>query len=212
MQAGSIVDVVDLDPRLLAYASEALGACGYSARKLTPKTFHQQSRRYQLILASHVLYYISDRPAAVADLAQRLTRGGQLAVILRSDACDTYSIRSAVRNAPSVVPPEPGRPRLRVADVEGMLRSVGLYPRTEQVIATFRVPVSDVRHRDLYSADPSTDATEFIRFVGHIPTTTNARSSAASAVEQELAARLDGDSYTFRIATAVVTGSTDVAA
>jgi SAM-dependent methyltransferase len=208
-QASFRVDVVDSDPSLLGYASNALQARGYRARKLTPQAFAKERRSYDLILASHVLYYISDRPAAIANFASRLTPGGRLGVVLRSDACDTYRIRSAVRQAPGVVPPEPGRPRLRVSDVETMIRDVGLHQGTQEVVATFEVPARDVRHRDLYSNTPTTDATEFIRFVGHIPTTSNARHSAASVVEQELDKRLCRDAYVFRIATSIVTGSAE---
>ncbi len=200
------IDVVDSDLSLLAYAGTALQACGFHPHKLTPHAFEEREQRYDLILASHVLYYVPDRLTAIKGLARRLRPGGQLVVILRSDACDTYIIRSAVRQAPGVVPPEPGRPRLHVNDVETMLQGAGLRQSTDEILTTFEVPVEDVRHGDLYSNAPTTDATEFIRFVGHIPASPKPRRSAVLAIEQELAKRRSRDSYVFRIATSIVTG------
>jgi SAM-dependent methyltransferase len=202
------VDLIDSDQRLLAYAAHELVSSGHRVRTLTPPAFFQARADYDLIVASHVLYYLSDRPGTVQAFAQKLRHDGLLAITARSASCDTFLIRSAVREAPNVVPPEPGRPRLYVADIEAMVRNAGLSTNTRTLTMTVRFPVNDVCWDDLYAGRPSTDATEFVRFVGHIPGAEPARYAGVAAVECELGARRSGDSYIINIGTSVVTGRT----
>jgi SAM-dependent methyltransferase len=202
------VDLIDSDRGLLSYAAQELLASGHRVSTFAPSDFSPVRRSYDFVVASHVLYYVSDRPALVQQFAHMLARNGLLAITARAASCDTFRIRSAVRAAPHVVPPEPGRPRLYVADVEAMVRNAGLACATHTITMGVRFPVRDVCWEDLYEGRPCNDVTEFVRFVGHIPSEQPARQAAVEAVEGELSTRRAGESYVIRIGTAVVTGRT----
>ena len=117
-----------------------------------------------------MLYYIRDRGALVTHLANRLTSGGALSIVIRSETCVTYHVRSVMRAATSGA----GRtqpataPRVTCGGVAAAMRAAGLRVNAASVDFDVCLPTRELLFQDLVTGTPSTDATEFLRFMGHV--------------------------------------------
>lgn len=204
------VDLVDTDPQLLAYSASTLSQSGHlSVRSLAPTHFVTSRRHYDFLLASHVLYYVADRKALVALLIRRMRKHGQLSLVLRSDRCDTFRIRSAIRRATEVTSgPSTSRPpasRITASSVANQMRRAKLAVTLSTLPFRLAIPVDAVRADELLLPHSPSEATEFVRFLGHLQCGRSNQEALAVLID-ELDTRRDGDHYQFNFEDTIITG------
>ncbi len=209
------IDLVDDDIDLRDYAASTIRRiASVEATPLSSQEFSASMARYDLILASHVFYYIEDRSALLHRLISRLRPGGKISVVLRADDCATFMVRSAIRNATSEATARarqgPARARITATGIENQMKRSLLDVHTAQRTFRLNVPRADVQIADLYSSAPSSEATEFVRLLGHLPTRGSLNPKVVDTLLSELDSRVDGDNFAFRLSDCVVTGSRSI--
>jgi hypothetical protein len=201
------LDLVDSDERLATYAERRLSAVPWvAARAVTPDQFFASPLKYDAIFGAHVLYYLTDRSRAISILANRLSTRGILSLIVRSERCATFAIRTTVRTIEDDREDPPARPP-RITDnmIAIDLAALGLAVSVESLKSAVRVPKRDVDFAALYTGDPSTEATEFIRFLAHFPLGALIDPVKVSAVLDHLDAWLTADEYVLNLESTVIT-------
>jgi SAM-dependent methyltransferase len=204
------IELVDINPPVARHAGRLLEArLPASTIASTPKRFFRSVGNFDLILASHVLYYVRDRDGVVAALLKRLNPGGTASVVLRSELCDTFAIRSAIRSA---TPPAQrsgwiSTKRVTSGGVASVIDSHALEVTTCTRHSEIRVPAEEVDLSELGSTGPVRPAAELIRLIAHIPPGTLVADSVTDALRRELHSRLDGSTYRFALADEIVSGT-----
>jgi hypothetical protein len=176
------------------------------ARSLSAREFAADDLVQDLILAAHVLYYVEDRHGVLMTLAGRLRPGGALSVVLRDQSCVTFGLRTAMRNAVGGDQTPKGAPtRITAAGAQSTMAEAGLSVRSEAFTFEIRIPASEVRYDDLVRVGPTSDETEFLRFLGHIDgAATDSRAVRAFVDELQKCER--GGYLTLRFVDSVITG------
>lgn len=201
------VTTIDRDARLADFAARRLrNRAGEALLVRAGTQLDPRDGCFDLVLAAHVLYYVSDRAAVVSRLATQLGRAGALTIVIRADTCDTFAIRSALRGSERTPGDQVATPRVTDASVKAMLAGAGLRLRHSTVALRLTVPRCNVRLDDLLQHRPSTDETELLRFLGHFDAQRHGDASA-TVFAAELDRRLEAGRYAFDLRTSVITGT-----
>ncbi|MDA0185263.1 class I SAM-dependent methyltransferase [Solirubrobacter phytolaccae] len=129
------VAVVDRDPQAREAARARLSAVApFASYAELPTT-----RRFDLVLAAHVLYFVGDVPAWWRSVAAILRTHGLVTVAITSPECDMYALRHIVRRH------EGRRARFGHDLLVRGAAAVGLGPRTDRVDSSFSYPCQDPR-------------------------------------------------------------------
>lgn len=186
------IELVDSDLMLAEHAGalvkRELGAC---ARSTTPDRFLADDRAYDLILAAHVLYYVKSRSSLIASLLNRLAPGGSACFVVRSEECDTYKIRSAVRPTQAR---DAGMPIRRVTpdSVVQTIERHGYSAHLRKEELEVLMPIDDSSIDEALSSGAVSLTAEVIRLLAHVVPGDEASSEFRRSLENELAARSHG--------------------
>jgi hypothetical protein len=94
-----MIELVEPDIRLRGSAVDRLRNLGISAASIRVSNGLEDTvgRRYSHALAAHVLYYLLPAEESLASIGRLLGEDGNLCLVIRSEACDTYLMRQIVR-------------------------------------------------------------------------------------------------------------------
>lgn len=158
-------DLVELDSQLLSRARLKLAKSAGAITTISPAEFYKSSTRYSHILASHVLYYVDDRGGLVDELIRHLRPNGILSIVLRSETCDTYLIRSRIREASKTADL---RPRITTALVKQWLTGAQLDLTTTTIKFHLDLRIDEADLRGLVQREVHSPIVELLRFIGHV--------------------------------------------
>lgn len=203
------IELVDAEPALAEHARLLLEReLGFPTTSWGTHEFFVSDSRFDLILASHVLYYVQDRAALIAALLRRLNSGGLASFVIRAERCDAFKVRSAMRAVERPGSTRHRSPRVTAESirerVEGEGLSVLITEREMEVV----LPAEILDVERAFRPGPASPAQEFIRFLFHISPNTPAV-EYERCVEEEIAARRDDRWVRFSLVDAVVTALND---
>ncbi|MDQ3756735.1 MAG: class I SAM-dependent methyltransferase [Actinomycetota bacterium] len=194
--------VHDTDARLAAYAVRRFE--NLPRTSVRNRLSEEEGGQFDAVLASHVLYYVADRPGLVQHLAGYTKPGGITTFVLRSTRCDTYAIRSLLIEATA---DHDRPPRIEADLVLEVLSDCGIVPAVSSVTSTLRIPVDEVSFDHLVRGHPSSDATEAVRFVAHLSTKRPPHPAAVPALRSALRQRQVGAHYQLALVDDVISGA-----
>ncbi len=136
---------LDTDARLASHAAlRAAELSGLRSETIRADLFGSNQRVFDLILASHVLYYLPEtaRLPLLELLSTRLSDRGKISVILRAENCFTFKAGTVLRTAN----PRSGRSehRITIRECAQLLRAMGLAVSIRSVSMTADISLDEV--------------------------------------------------------------------
>jgi hypothetical protein len=199
------VDLIDKDQALADSARCLLERqTGVRAVASTPDHLFTRGGSYDLILASHVLYYVADRGRLITSLLDHIAWGGTVCFVLRAEQCDTFKIRSAVRSAegPCAGPASqrvtpatragPASQRVTPATVVDVAEAYGASASVNEIELNVEMDFDGSELADAFSRGPVSLGAEMIRLLAHLPASGVVTGSVKARLEDELCARREG--------------------
>lgn len=181
------------------FNAQGLRSAGAATLQDLPK-----SVRWSFFLASHVLYFVGDLDRwvnSVNDL--RLPHEARIAVVIRSDRCDSHLWRSIVRVG------EGSRARLSTEVVSSLLASVGFDIEFVCGRGTYSAPSADVPAllEAFRRGDPDPSGLAYVlRWLGRLDPAAPVHEPVVSSLEAFLRSRTKGDSVVLQLEDSVILG------